>query len=636
MNIQVQLCGLIVIVLLYAFYRTQKTLKLYRERLFSLVMRCALATLSFDVLSIVGIHYRNVLPQFVVHFLCKAYLISILSSSFSALFYMLPDIMEEQKRKKLFRGLIALLGAEFLSIILSPINVYEQGREIYSLGVSVVLTYAYTISFIVTTLVLAAVKLWKVNRRRAVAVMLWMSFWVISAAIQFLHNELLLVGFAGAMDMVILYVMLEAPETNLDKQFNCFNSYAFDVFCSDMRRYGQKKFALLEINLVNKDLPSGIQFHPIRTPMKIISLISQEKGVRVFKNVDYSIYVVSEDVEKLKAVYEKCTAVIAPYGIQNSVEYLLLEDNGVFANSVELSDLLSYSRHLCAERAGELVTVSEQMIAGFAEEENIAKEIRDALAEDRIEVYYQPIYSFKTSDFETAEALVRMRGRDGKMVSPGLFIPVAEKRGLIIDLGERIFEKVCEFISRENPAAYGVHYLEVNLSVVQCEHAELADQLTHIMKQFDISPENLNFEITETGSIKTKLPLLENMSKLKEKGATFSLDDFGKGESNLIYLIDMPVSILKMDYDLTKSYHVNEKAKHVIHSVVDLAHSLGLKVVAEGIETEEELAAIRATGVDYIQGFYFSRPMPQQEYLDFIRTHNGGGDDSQSGIEATA
>ena len=624
MNIQVQICGLVVVVLLYVFYLSQRTLKLFRERLFINVMRSAIMALCFDILSIVGIHYRDALPTVLVHLLCKAYLLAILASNFSALFYLLPDIMERDPLHKLFLRLSVVMAVACLSVLVCPIDVYEEGRVVYSLGPAVILTYVYTIAFILTNLFLAATRLRRVNRRRATAVILWMCGWMLAAAIQFLHNELLLVGFACALGMVVLYVMLEAPESYQDKQFACFNSYAFDIYCSDMRRY-KKKFSLLEIRLLDEEVPKSFRFHPIQTPAKVISMMKQEKGVFIFKNADNSVFAVSEKTEKLKKVYKLCSDFVAPFGIQNCVEYLLIEDSGVFENSVDLSGLLTYSGRLSTERAGELVTVSNALIKGYAEEDNIANEIRNALKEDRIEVFYQPIYSLHSASFETAEALVRMRGRDGRLVSPSAFIPVAEKRGLIVELGERIFEKVCQFISEDNPVGFGVHYLEVNLSVVQCERAELAEKLTHIMNSYHISPDKLNFELTETGAIKAKLPLLENMSRLCEHGATFSLDDFGKGQSNLIYLIEMPVSILKMDYELTKSYHVNEKARHIICSVVELAHSLGLKVVAEGIETEQELTAIRETGVDYIQGYYFSRPMPKDDYLTFIRSHNGSG-----------
>ena len=113
-----------------------------------------------------------------------------------------------------------------------------------------------------------------------------------------------------------------------------------------------------------------------------------------------------------------------------------------------------------------------------------------------------------------------------------------------------------------------------------------------------------------------------SMKKLIEKGFTFSLDDFGKGESNLMYVVEMPVSIVKLDYDMSKAYFNTQKAKHVVKAVVGMAHELNLKIVAEGIETENEIRTMREEGIDYIQGYYYSKPIPQEEFIAFVRQHN--------------
>lgn len=621
MNIQVQTCGLIVITLLMIFYKSQKTLKLYQERLFQIVLITALATLATDVLSIVAIHYRAHLNIHFVNAVCKAYLISMLLSSFCALFYVLVGIVPEKKRLTSFYVGSALLTAEMLAIVLSPISIYENGREVYTADIAVILTYVFTIAFILMTLFVAIFLLRKVNKRRAGAVILWMSCWIVAAVIQFFHNELLLVGFAGSLGMVILYVSLETPEANQDKQFGCFNSYAFDVYFRDAAAY-DRKCSLLEINLLDKQLLSEHDFHPIKTPRKLIERIQQHRGVKVFKNLDYSIFVVSEKREKLDEVYADFRKMIEPYDIGSRIVCTMTDDCRIFSGSVELSQVLAFSHNHPADLKTGLIMISQATVNHFHEEEKTVLEIKSALKEDRVIVYLQPIYSFVSGRFETAEALVRIRGKDGGMISPGVFIPVAEKSGLIVELGERIFEKVCEFLAQNDPETLGIKYIEVNLSVVQCEREELAEQLLKTMERYHIAPELINFEITETGSLTAKGQMLDNMDKLQKEGATFSLDDFGKGESNLSYLIDMPISAVKMDYEMTKSFGVNDRAKHVVHSVVDLAHNMGLKVVAEGIETEEELSTFRKNNVDFIQGFYFSRPIPMDEYLAFVKKNN--------------
>ena len=162
----------------------------------------------------------------------------------------------------------------------------------------------------------------------------------------------------------------------------------------------------------------------------------------------------------------------------------------------------------------------------------------------------------------------------------------------------------------------------MNLSVVQCEKADLSERLISIIEKYQIDPGVINLEITETASIRARKILLENMKKLIAYGFTFSLDDFGKGESNLMYVVEMPVSIVKMDYDMSKAFFNSAKAKHVVRAVIGMAHVMHLKVVAEGIETETEAGTMHGEGIDYIQGYYYARPLPEVEFLEFIRKNN--------------
>ena len=217
---------------------------------------------------------------------------------------------------------------------------------------------------------------------------------------------------------------------------------------------------------------------------------------------------------------------------------------------------------------------------------------------------------------------MRIRQKDGSFLSPGVFIPVAENNGQIVELGERIFNLVCKFVHENDLEAMGIHYIEVNLSVIQCQMENLADRLISIASEYQINPAQINLEITETGVVSARTVLLNNMKKLMDVGFTFSLDDFGKGESNLMYVVEMPVSIVKLDYDMSKAYFNTEKARHVVKAVVGMAHELQLKMVAEGIETEDELVAMQKEGIDYIQGYCYSKPIPVKEFIAFVRQHN--------------
>ena len=157
----------------------------------------------------------------------------------------------------------------------------------------------------------------------------------------------------------------------------------------------------------------------------------------------------------------------------------------------------------------------------------------------------------------------------------------------------------------------------------QGESPTFTTKILQMLEDYQLNPDLINLEITETSSLRSKERLHENMRKLEEHGICFSLDDFGSGSSNLNYIIDMPVSIVKLDKLLSDEYFKdNDKAKAIVNAVIEMAHSIGIKIVAEGIETQEEFDAMKALGVDFIQGFYFSRPLPEHEFLKFIQDKN--------------
>jgi EAL domain-containing protein (putative c-di-GMP-specific phosphodiesterase class I) len=238
-----------------------------------------------------------------------------------------------------------------------------------------------------------------------------------------------------------------------------------------------------------------------------------------------------------------------------------------------------------------------------------------------VEVFLQPIYSVQQKRFVSAEALARIRNTDGTIVPPGQFISVAEETGLVDQLGEKVFEKVCRFIQQERIWEWGVEYIEVNLSVCQCESRTLAERYEAVMERYGVKPSMINLEVTESASIQTRNIFLQNMERLIRYGVSFSLDDFGNGQSNLNYIVDMPVEIVKFDRDMTKSYFEKSKGKLVLETATRMILDMGLKMVSEGVETKEQLEAMKELGVQYIQGYYFSKPLPPDDFVDYVKKH---------------
>lgn len=251
----------------------------------------------------------------------------------------------------------------------------------------------------------------------------------------------------------------------------------------------------------------------------------------------------------------------------------------------------------------------------------LKKELLNAIKKDKFVIYLQPIYSVKEKKIVSAEVLSRMIDSKGNIIAPMDYIPLAEENGLIHEIEHIVFEKACKFIQNYNLEQLGLEYLEINLSVCKGENKQLLEEYDDLMKRYDISPNQLNLEITETATITQRNILLKNMLEMSKYGINFALDDYGTGECNLNYIIEMPVSIVKFDKSMIDNYFKNNKAKILIEHSIDMIHNINLKTVAEGIETKEQFNKIIQTNVDFVQGYYFSKPLCEQEFLTYIKSN---------------
>lgn len=252
---------------------------------------------------------------------------------------------------------------------------------------------------------------------------------------------------------------------------------------------------------------------------------------------------------------------------------------------------------------------------------NMEKILGEAISKNKLEVYYQPIYSVTDGRFRTCEALVCLRDEKYGIVPPDLFIPAAERNGFIHEIGNFVLNEVCSFISCEEFGKLGIDYIEVNLSAVECIQNNLTQTVIDILDRHGVPRERINLEITETAVLKSPESFISNLRRLTEAGISISLDDFGSGYSNIQRIAQLPVSIVKLDKSFISE--LNEiKSKTVLGKIIDMLRSLDVKVVIEGVEHESQSEQFSKFGCDYIQGYYFARPMSRAEYVAFLTENN--------------
>jgi EAL domain-containing protein (putative c-di-GMP-specific phosphodiesterase class I) len=244
--------------------------------------------------------------------------------------------------------------------------------------------------------------------------------------------------------------------------------------------------------------------------------------------------------------------------------------------------------------------------------------IRQALKDGGLELYYQPLYDMH-GELHSLEALARLRHPKHGIILPDRFIPVAEESGLIIPIGNWVLDEVCRQSAAWQKEGLPAVHIGLNVSPLQLTRFDFASHVMEVLAQHEISPRLLGMEVTETTVMRNIADASRQITMLARMGIEFSVDDFGTGYSSLAHLHTLPVQILKIDRSFIERIAQPNGTYSIVQAIVFLAHSLKMKVVAEGVEREDQLDCLRRLDCDLIQGYLFSKPLPASEIPNLLR-----------------
>ena len=618
MNIELQCCALFIIFTIAVMFAREKKLDLTNRKLFQRAISACFACLIFDILSIVLINLsvHSGFDPFITSIVCKFYIMLLVTQGYFGFVYaatgLFPRDRAWARAATLFYHVIFAAG-EVLMLVL-PIEYTASGRVVYSYGPSTSVAYILSAIYILSTILTTFFYRKQMPGRRFVAMLLWQGIWLLAAAVQFIEPQLLLVGFASAFGMVILYIQLENPSEFVDGPTGLFNTNALSAYAQDRYKFG-KSFSLFtaKIHYLTNYVDYNMeQAAVMRTARALVSL-GPEPAFRIDDDTFCVVYDNRERMRENAANIKKQKDGVTDLPAKGT--YLLIPDSMIMSGPDEFFRVM----HTYLESEEEITVADEKLVRKLRDQNSIKELIDEAIRADRVEVFYQPFYNVRESCFDAAEALVRIRTEDGAIVPPGEFIPIAEETGQIIPLGMRVFEKVCGFLASGEAVSLGLKQVEVNVSAAQFDYDNPTKFVLQLIEQYGIAPGLINLEITETAAAQNREIMLKNMNTLIAEGISFSLDDFGTGRSNIDYFINMPVKNIKFDYTFTQGFFENDKTNYVLSGMVDILHKLNMNVVAEGIETEEQMRVMKDMKVEYIQGFYYSRPIPETEFIEFLK-----------------
>lgn len=421
-----------------------------------------------------------------------------------------------------------------------------------------------------------------------------------------------------------------------DLMTGIYNEQNFYIQTRDMLdNNSDKKYAFIHFDIDR--FKTFNSFYGVKEGDNLICAIAQaiettmeEQETGTYGRINGDIFAICmpyEKKEEIHSLLDKVEKRIKQYSTHHSLEcsagIYLVEDNDMEVSVLYANSAIA-ARHCKGHYMLREMYYTDEMGESLIREQKIVNEMDNALQNEEFVVYFQPKYELQNYTPYGAEALVRWKKADGTMVSPGDFIPIFEKNGFITKLDFYVWEKVCRFIRSEMDAGREPAPISVNVSRMNLYSPKFLENIVNLIESYKIPPKYLNLELTESVLADSEVLIREAVDYLHKAGFTIMMDDFGSGYSSLNVLKDVNLDILKVDMKFFSKGESSsgDRGEKIIKAVIRMAEFLDMPVIAEGVEEKHQVELLSELGCDYIQGYYFAKPMPEENYRELI-ANNG-------------
>lgn len=616
---------------------TKKDKKRMENMLFSLVVLVNILSCVFDIVSSYAIGHPGWIPRWLT--LVSAYGYLFFHAMFAPVFFgyvmLVSGIVFSKKYQKIN---IFIMGIPWyislLAIALNPVfhwvfyldekGAYFHGKGIYTMYVAAGI-YLAGLFYII----LRHKKNFSMAQRLSLAV-----FWMlalVTLVFQYFHPDILMEMLGQAMVCLGVAITISDAEALYDPETHVYNRITFQ---NDLTRYTKS-----EVNCV-------VFYVRICNGAKVSSTIGLEKSsIAILKVADFlrrlakhrtkqSVYDLGnyhfaivyrnpkeDEVKIIASILEErfkkewiCDNYVINYDAQIIVARIPKDFDNMDA-IVAISD-----RNYIHDY--ETKVYMDEGLDQIKRYHSVERAVSRGLENHNFKVYYQPIWDATSNRIHSCEALLRLFDDQLGFVSPEEFILVAEENGAIIEIGEFVFDEVCRFIVESNLREKEIEFVEVNLSVVQCLQSNLVERLETILAKYNLPASAINIEITETAATENESALRNTLEQFHEMGFSVSMDDFGTGYSNLMSIFDLNFDIIKIDKSILWNADTNLAGDIILENTINTIKQMDRRIVCEGVETEIQRDKLTKMGVDYCQGYWFSRPVNGDEFVDYIEKFN--------------
>lgn len=626
--------SLVIMLVLMLNYFERRWYRHPTRRLYSFCILLSTAAIVLNILCVAAMSPALALPTEVHLLLNSSYFIAVVGLSALVGHYLAVLILEhtcDRKTLRRFDWFLAALTTLYLVLLVwnlySGALFYFESDGLYYRGPIIYAGYAVMLVELGTLLCITVRHIKSISTALLRVMKILPAILLLLLAYQLIYPDVL---FNGGLIVAVNLVLL------LNFQNHCIEQDALagagnrrSLYQSlTLRLGGRQSFQIIQIAIR--------QFGSVNTNYgnergdaiicQVVEWLNHlHRRGRVFRpaNLQLVLLVPYTDAQSAQALRQKILSRFQEPWDQGELQIVLrayfgeLICTGQPWNATEILECLNYSIGVAAEQEDGFAVFGEDVYHRIEQREHVSRLLRTAIADGRIEVWYQPLFHHKTGTFAAAEALMRMRDENGALVSPAVFIPVAERDGLLDELTDVVLEETCHLLgSGQLPPQFSI---SVNVSMRQFLSDRLVERLADYRRR-GCEPHRLKLEITEETVAGNRADAAARIRQLTAMGIDVCMDDFGTGYSNLSAMLDYCFPVIKMDKSLIDGYPGQDRSARMVDALLELFHSMDAQVVVEGVETQEQAQALLERGADWIQGFYYARPMPRQELLALLAT----------------
>lgn len=633
-NIAAECISLVILCIIWIYASKSNPLPTIKNKMFRGCFLTTFCAMVFNILSTVLITNYLSAPLPLTWGVTLLYYIATPLMGMAYYFYTAAILYEKHEGIWKLLGWVSIPGAAYLLLVLlNPwtkwlfdINLQEGYVHGPLIGATYLVFYLYCLA--------ALLLIWQRGSwvepatRRILLTFPLMAFFVI--LIQQIFPRIILSGSAATSALLLIYLYLQNKQISIDHLTGIPNRHEFLNMMELLIRKAQEPFTIVVLSLnhfkqINDAFgqENGDAF--LQAVARYLKTVMQPRYLYRFSGDEFAILVKGKGHQEVSALVQKLRERMGEPWEIGEYQCILQAGLGVIsypecADSVEnLINGIEYAVARAKDNNLNPVCYCDQKTLEELRRKNqVADILKEKLRTNSFELYYQPIYSLERRRFVLAESLLRIPQSPLGPLYPNEFIPIAEENGLIVEMTIQILHSVCKMAEKLREKSLELEGIHVNFSAVQFTQPDLAQQIFQILQEHSVPASKVRIEITESVLAENDDTVKEFAEEMRSQGVLMGLDDFGTGYSNIVSVMETPLDTVKLDRSLIWSSMCSQRSALMVKNLSRVFHEMSIKVVAEGVETEEQKQFAEECAIDLIQGYYYAKPLPEQEFLEFL------------------